>query len=189
MENIILLNIVYSASLKEKHIETYLYDNDKFIGQINEKEEDLKTKYTIGEEYTWHFTNNEMLQDFLDKELLEYYGKIELQTLSGYLVRWLNYIHTGISLRKFIKGVNYIGTDNRQYICLAGSTVFDSKWLQTETLREYYTNSFNRGNFLVPKGTEFEVMNWFQVETDIINIIKGIKLQDYIIENNKVIFR
>lgn len=191
MKKIILLNIVYSTSLKEKHIETYLYDSNNFIEQVNGKvkKKYLKTKYVIEEEYTWHFLNEEKLQAFLDKELLEYYGKIKLQTLSGYLVRSLNYIHTGISLRNFVKGINYIGLDNKQYICLAGSTVCDSKWLQTDTLKEYCIDSFNRENYRFPKGTEFDVMDWFQVETEIVNIIARIELQDYTIKNDRIVFK
>lgn len=191
MEKIIVLNIVFSASPKEKHLDMYVYDENNFIEKVDEScgIEYLKTKSTVKEEYTWHFSSNKKLQEFIDEELAGYYGKMKLQTLSGYLVRSLNYRHTGISLRSFTKGMIYIGIDNKEYICLAGATIYDSKWLHTETLSIYRSDPYKKGSFLIPKETVFDVMDWLQVETEIVNITARAEIQDYIIEKNKVVFR
>lgn len=191
MEKVTVLTIIFTPSPKEKHSNIYVYNKEHFIVQITENSEieQLKTKYIVEDEFIWHFLNAGKLQEFLDKELAEYYGKMNIGTLSGYIVKSLNYKHTGISIRHFEKGMIYIGKDSSTYICLDGRTIYDSKWLQTDDLKKYHTNSYNLGSFSVPSGTEFDVIDWIDLKTELVNITEMAELQDYIIEKNKLTFK
>ena len=191
MEKVIVLTIIFTPSPKEKLSDIYVYNKEHFIEKIDESSEieHLKTKYIVEDEFTWHFLNAGKLQEFLDKELAEYYGKMNIDTLSGYIVRSLNYGHTGISIRHFKKGIIYIGKDNNTYICMDGRAIYDSKWLKTEVLKKYRTNLYNQGSFSVPSGTEFDVIDWVNLKTELVNITEMAELQDYIIEKNKLTFK
>lgn len=190
MERIIVLTIIFASSPKEKRSEIYVYDKKCFMEKITKSSEmeHLKEKYLIEDEFTWHFLNAEKMQEFLDKELSENFGKINIDMLSGYTVRSLNYRHTGVSMRRFEKGMVYIGKNNSTYICLEGTSIYDAKWLQTEVLREYNAKQCNQMSFQIPKGTVFDVMNWFQLESEIVNVIGRAELQEYKIEAGKAVF-
>lgn len=191
MDNVMVLNIVFAASPKESCNDVYVYGNDGFIEKLNNGNEInlLGEKYKVEEEYTWYFKNFERMQNFLDDVLEEYYGKLKLQTLSGYLVRTLNYIHTGISMRSFMKGMIYIGVDDKEYICLEGSTIYDSKWIQAEALKEYRVNSFENEKSMFPEETAYKVVDWLHLKTDIVNIVTKADLPTYKIEDDRVIFK
>ena len=191
MEKVMVLTVIFTPSPKEKYSDTYIYNKEHFIEKIDENSEieQLKTKYIVEDEFRWHFLNVGKLQEFLDKELVEYYGKMNIDTISGYIVKSLNYRHTGISIRHFEKGMIYIGEDSSGYICLAGSTIYDSKWLQVEAIGKYRANPYKQGSFSVPSGIEVDVIDWIDLKTELVNIIEMAELQVYVIEKNKLIFR
>lgn len=187
MKHIITLNIVLSSSPFEKRVEMYIYDEDRFIEKALEGVgESSKTKYEAEEKYTWHFSNDEKVEKFLECELAGYYGKMTLQSLSGYLVRYLNYKHTGISIRSFSKEMVYIGKDGGEYICLEGGAVHDSKWIQTSEIKGYFLG--REKNFKMPQGIGFCVLGWLELETELVNITGRAEMQEYRIEGNWVLF-